>query len=639
MPPPPKPPPPNPPPPPAPPPPAAPPSGIVGGVDWCNATIQNLLTVLEPAGSCNGCTARTGTAQGCALLCPVCVNALENYLSSCTGASANIPIAEYVTYPALVNFTGMLDPTIDCYDYFQQASRAFATAECSSAFDHVVSYSQSADNSAVVVNSTGSMTTPYSCLAAGALCSADCQSDLTLLGQTCRNEDNVTWAGMGLPLFLTAQGAPAGTVVSSRDAWLLFANGTATVPFNVAAGVSPATPLPLNLSACVLPVSPVTFAFPSYSPPPPSPPPPTPPPAPPPPNPPSPLPPARYAIAQDGVGAPTVTVGVTIFGPTLDNDVLNATVLAGMEQALADSVGTDVSLVSITSAQWVVQAVLYVYGATNAAPTNPAYATPGDALVAAVDAVTGATASQTTLEVLATVVLTSRRLLAVALEVTVIAANPSMATVLAYKTTLDAMLNNATLLAALNTAGVNATSLSLSVGYQTGVQFSYTIECPDGVAGLPNSTVVMAAVNQGGLDADPDFYTNASNAGLGNVLSVITSLLPVIGASAAASIVSFAFAEAARTRSLSIAAPLPTSASAAEPAAPVTASAAAAAPATAAAKPAAQPAAQPTPISSASSASFATACHNSSFAYDGGKCDVCGCCEAVRPGDAGLGAG
>ena len=470
-------------------------------------------------------------------MCPVCVNALENYLSSCTGASANIPIAEYVTYPALVNFTGMLNPAIDCYDFFQQASRTFATAQCSSAFDHVVSYSQSADNSVVVLNGTGFMTTPYSCLAAGASCSQDCQSDLTLLGLTCRNEDTVNWAGMGLPGYLTAQGAPAGTTVSSRDAWLLFANGTATVPFNLAAGVSSPTPLPLNLSACVLPVDPVTFAFPSYSPPPPSPPPPFPPPTPPPPLPPSPLPPARYAIAQDGVGAPTVTVGITVFGPTLDNDVLNATVLAGMEQALADSVGTDVSLVSITSAQWVVQAVFYLYGATNAAPTNPMYATPGDALVAALDAVTGTSASQTTLEVLAMVALTSRRLLAVALEVTVIAANPSMATVLAYKTTLDTTLNNASLLAALNAAGVNATAMTLSVGYQTGVQFSYSIECPDGVVGLPNSTVVMAAVNQGGLDADPNFFTNASAAGLGNVFSVITSLLPVIGTFAAAALV------------------------------------------------------------------------------------------------------
>ena len=47
-------------------------------------------------------------------------------------------------------------------------------------------------------------------------------------------EDMVAWAGFGLPSN-PAAGAPAGTNVSSLDAFALFANGTASVPGNMQA--------------------------------------------------------------------------------------------------------------------------------------------------------------------------------------------------------------------------------------------------------------------------------------------------------------------------------------------------------------------------------------------------------------------
>jgi hypothetical protein len=261
-----------------------------------------------------------------------------------------------------------------------------------------------------------------------------------------------------------------------------------------------------------------------------APPPPSPPPSPPPPPPPSPLPPARSALITQAIDTPTVSGAIVLYGPTLVNGVVNATALAAISQALADSVGTDVSLVSITTVEWVVQSVFFLYGATNAAPTNASYASSGAALAASIDALTGASAAQTTLEVLSTVTTTSRRLLAGALEVIILAANPTLAAVQYFTTALTTSLNDTSLLAALKASGVNASSLTLSVGYSTGLQFGFLIECPDGVAGIPNGTAVQAAVNQGGLDTDPAFFADANAAGLGNIDAVVVSLLPILGA-------------------------------------------------------------------------------------------------------------
>jgi hypothetical protein len=279
--------PPLPPPPPSPPPPPNPPVGTVGTVDYCGETVALLETATSQGGACASCVQPQPGA--CAVLCPACVNALDFYIASCDGAAASIVTSEYVTYGSLTRYAARLDVASDCYAAFNAAARAYAAAECSTAFDHVATYAQSADAAAVVI-AGGVMTTPYSCLLANTdACPTECQADLDLLAATCHDEDVIAWGGNGLPAVLTVDGAPAGTSVSSADAWALFVNGTAPVPVNRRLGVTSLTPLPLTLSACTLPVD-ADGRFPHFSPPPPSPPPPSPPPSPSPPSPPPPSP-------------------------------------------------------------------------------------------------------------------------------------------------------------------------------------------------------------------------------------------------------------------------------------------------------------------------------------------------------------
>jgi hypothetical protein len=237
--------------------------------------------------------------------CPLCVNALEFYLASCDGAAATITTSEYATYGSIMTYADRLASTGDCHAYFNTEARAYATSECSTAFDHVVWMQSGLGTSAVVA--AGVMTVPYTCLAANAtLCPAECQADLDLLAATCHNEDTIAWAGLGLANALTLAGAPAGTNLSSSEAWARFVDGTGAVPSNLAAGVSAATPLPLDLSFCTLPVDSGGY-FPNFSPPPPVPPSP-PPPSPPPPSPPPPSPPPPPPVRAAGFGC-TATQG------------------------------------------------------------------------------------------------------------------------------------------------------------------------------------------------------------------------------------------------------------------------------------------------------------------------------------------
>jgi hypothetical protein len=268
--------------PPPPNPPPVPPTGVINGVDFCNLTATAFDAATAAGGACGACGAATGAAAGCAAACPRCVNALDDYLASC----ASRWDFDALNYEVLMSYVARLAATNDCADYISLAARPYAAAFCGSAFDHIVQYVQSAGYADVVVVN-GVMTTPYSCLLANATaCPAACQTDLDLLAAACHAEDVVPWAGNGLSGALTAAGAPSGATVSPADAFALFANGTASVPANLASGVTSAALLPLNLVAC----GNNNGVYPYYSPPPPAP--PAPPVPPPPPGPPSPPPPS-----------------------------------------------------------------------------------------------------------------------------------------------------------------------------------------------------------------------------------------------------------------------------------------------------------------------------------------------------------
>jgi hypothetical protein len=258
--------------------------GVVDGVDYCALTIADMDVAVASSGVCASCTAATGHAAGCADACPACVNALNNYADACAN---NFDALSYATLEAYTNALSASNANNDCWHWLSTFSRPYAAAYCGAAFDHIVQYVQSAANAEVDVDGfTGALAVPYySCLRAG--CPAECQADLDLLASACHAEDVVPWGGNGLPANPSVA-APDGTVVSAYDAFQLFLNGTGSVPVNMAHGVTSATPLPLDLSACA---GNKTGLYPDYSPPPPSPPPPPPPPSPLPPPPPPPPPP------------------------------------------------------------------------------------------------------------------------------------------------------------------------------------------------------------------------------------------------------------------------------------------------------------------------------------------------------------
>ena len=276
-------------------------------------------------GACASCLGDMGAAAGCAIACPACVNVVRNYLAACSLISNFAQL----NYETLEMYAGRLNIFSDCYQFVSEVSRPFATAYCGSAFDFVVQYVQSAAASGVVVSNTGALTVPYSCLRANTtFCPLDCDADLALLARACHAEEVVRWAGNGLPAYMTAAGAPAGTNVTPEDAFKLFQNGTATFPTNQLYGV--AAPLPLTLTACP---SNNGGSYPYYSPPPPS-----PPPRPPPP--PSPPPPPLSALASTSValGFPATAFSASSL-PALVTAVRSALAAIAFAGASAPSVG------------------------------------------------------------------------------------------------------------------------------------------------------------------------------------------------------------------------------------------------------------------------------------------------------------
>jgi hypothetical protein len=261
---------------PSPPPPAVPPASAA----TCAAAVAAMDASIGSAGACGGCGGKS-----CPSACPVCVNAVQDYLAACAYDVFSL------NYDVITGYASALAPANDCRRYVTLVARPYAAAFCSAAFTHVAGYLQTA--AAAGGGGSGAATT-YSCAAATpSACPAECQRDLDLLAEACHAEDAVAWGGLGLPP--AGGAAPNGTTVPPALAFALMVNGTAAVPANSAAGL--ARPLvALDVSACGNNTG-VYRTYPPPSPPPPHPPPPSPlppePPSPPPPEPPpSPLPPS-----------------------------------------------------------------------------------------------------------------------------------------------------------------------------------------------------------------------------------------------------------------------------------------------------------------------------------------------------------
>lgn len=229
-------------------------------MDYCKQSLTAFTTATSLGGVCQSCPAQGPDPAGCATQCPLCVNALNNYLAACavpgvSSSDADGAIGSQLPPPDTATITGFANQLPDgraCTAYLLSAASTFATpATCSDAFDFVLlQYStavQSARNPDVPV-ADGQLVVPYSCLqATAASCPASCQSDLSLLAGSCDAEDLVQWGGLGTDASDTA--ASKGTTVSAAQAFVYFQKGMAAQPINVAYGVS-SGPFAADLSAC-----------------------------------------------------------------------------------------------------------------------------------------------------------------------------------------------------------------------------------------------------------------------------------------------------------------------------------------------------------------------------------------------------
>jgi hypothetical protein len=217
------------------------------------------------------------------------------------------------------------------------------------------------------------------------------------------------------------------------------------------------------------------------------------------------------------VSVPTVFVSITAFGDLLDVN-LAAGKLQSVAAAMADSLGTDTSLVIVTSEQYVLQSIVALPSSNVSDAVRTA--------VAAVFIKTGASSTQ-----VLGMSATSRRLLA--LEVTVASTFANYSAMAAFNTTLTAAVANGSFSASLQQLGVRSAAY-LPVRAASGAQFSFMIQCPGGtsVGGtvLPDVTAVLQGVSQTGIDAYTGFHSELDAAGLGVIDSVVVTRLPVASA-------------------------------------------------------------------------------------------------------------
>ena len=225
------------------------------------------------------------------------------------------------------------------------------------------------------------------------------------------------------------------------------------------------------------------------------------------------------------VSAPTVLVGVTLFGDSLD-DSIEDDGLSQVIVAFASAVGTSASLVSILSVEYVLSIVVALPGVSASSDL-------GAGVNAALQVVTGGGLPDVSLQtrgIMSGGTAQLRRLLATT-EVAALATSANLADMLAVNATLVQAIDNGTLTRALNAVGVNTTGAALPVLPLTGAQFHFAILCPEGAAGstpLPGASDVIAAVSPGALDASATLINDFNAIGLGVISSVSVTLTPIV---------------------------------------------------------------------------------------------------------------
>ncbi len=99
-------------------------TGFVSGTDFCGLTQALFITATSAGGACAACPAATGDSSGCAVQCPGCVNAFDNYAASC---ASNFTALNYEILDVLI---GGVNASGDCNSWLNQAARPYAAALC-----------------------------------------------------------------------------------------------------------------------------------------------------------------------------------------------------------------------------------------------------------------------------------------------------------------------------------------------------------------------------------------------------------------------------------------------------------------------------------------------------------------------------
>ena len=249
------------------------------------------------------------------------------------------------------------------------------------------------------------------------------------------------------------------------------------------------------------------------------------PPSPPRPPPPSPLPPAPSETATN-VATPTVLLGLSLFGNSL-NAQLSQGNLTQIMTAVAGAVGTNASLVSVATTDYVISFVLGLVGLNASVSINAA------SVRSALLTATRASSQGISLQMQGVNAGGARRRL-LSVEATTLAYGSNLTAMNALNATLISVVQNGTLVATLQAAGVNATGTVLPVVPLPGVQLHLAFQCPVGALGgngtlLPNVTSMLQIVSPGGvLDTSATLFANLS--AIVGVTSVAITLAPIIGA-------------------------------------------------------------------------------------------------------------
>ena len=223
---------------------------------------------------------------------------------------------------------------------------------------------------------------------------------------------------------------------------------------------------------------------------------------------------------------------MTAFFPGSPEASVNAQSKASVGSAIAAAVGTNASLVNISSIAYVLSFAVGLHSDVGSVGTL------ASSLQASLMQASGAAAGAVSLQVVsANSPDTRRRRLSTAATdaYTLFASGSSLASVTSFNASLYDSVDSGQLAASLQSAGDNVTAVELLLPAAMGVQFGVMVACPDNGTGadgvaLPTVTDIIQRVAPGVFDVSNTLVEDLSAAGMGPVSRVAVTLTPIEGA-------------------------------------------------------------------------------------------------------------